>query len=85
MSAWLSGIGIVLVLVGAWFVAFEVVAKFEGETHGGITSMGGITKIRKLGTYLKWERKRNIAMWAGLAFITVGSILQLIGVVVQGC
>lgn len=44
MSLYLSGSGIILVLIGAWFVAYEVVSKFRGETHGAVTPMGGMGK-----------------------------------------
>ncbi|WP_276968201.1 hypothetical protein [Metallibacterium scheffleri] len=79
MSEYLTAGGIIFILLGAWLVAFEVVAKFEGQTHGGHAPYGGIVKVEKLGIYKKWERKRNIAMWTGLACITLGSFLQLAG------
>lgn len=85
MSEYLTAGGIVFVLIGAWLVAFEVVAKFEGQTHGGIAPLGGIVKIDKLGGYKRWESKRNIAMWAGLACITLGSFMQLAGLLVHNC
>ncbi len=83
MGVYLSGIGIVFVLIGAWCVAYEVVAKFRGETHGVGVPFGGIGKVRKLGTFIAWEKKRNAAMWTGLGFITIGSFLQLAGLFVQ--
>ncbi len=78
----LSGIGIVFVLIGAWCVAYEVVAKFRGETHGASVPYG-CAKVHKLGTYIAWEKKRNAAMWTGLGFITFGSFFQLAGLFVQ--
>ncbi|MHB1609206.1 MAG: hypothetical protein ACYCXX_11345 [Acidiferrobacter thiooxydans] len=78
-GVWLSAAGICLVMVGAWFVAYEVVNQFEGETHGGVTSMGGLTRIRKLGAFASWETKKNTAMWLGLILITLGSLAQLAG------
>ena len=85
MGVWLSGGGIVLVLIGAWFVAYEVVAKFRGDTHGAITPLGGIGKVSKLAAFVKWEHKRNRAMWVGLACITIGSFLQLAGLIISNC
>ena len=85
MSVWLSGSGIVLVLIGAWLVAYEVVAKFHGETHGVNVPYGGIGKVQKLGIFVTWEKKRNAAMWLGLGCITLGSLLQLAGLLVQSC
>jgi hypothetical protein len=85
MAIWLSGSGIVLVLIGAWFVAYEVVAKFRGPTHGVSVSYGGAGPVNKLGTFIAWEKKRNAAMWFGLGCITLGSFLQLAGLLVQSC
>ncbi len=85
MSVYLSAAGIIMVLIGAWFVAYEVVAKFKGETHGAITPLGGIGTVSKLGAFIAWERKRNIAMWVGLGFITTGSLLQVAGLFASRC
>ena len=82
MAAYLSGIGIVLVLIGAWCVAYEVVAKFRGETHGASVFFGG-GAVHKTGNFIAWEQKRNAAMWTGLGCITIGSLLQLVGLFVQ--
>jgi hypothetical protein len=46
-GVWLSAADIFLVTVGAWLVTYEVVNRSEGGTHGGVTSMGGVTCIRK--------------------------------------
>lgn len=83
MGIYLSGIGIMFVLIGAWFVAYEVVCKFRGETHGATTSFGGVGKVHKLGTFKAWEKKRNAAMWFGLGCITIGSLLQLAGLFIK--
>ena len=72
-------------LIGAWFVAYEVVAKFHGQTHGAIVPYGGIGKVEKLGIFKAWEQKRNSDMWVGLGCITLGSILQLAGLIIQNC
>ena len=85
MAVCLSGSGIVFVLIGAWLVAYEVVAKFRGETHGVSVPYGGSGKVQKLGTFVAWEKKRNAAMWLGLGCITIGSLLQLAGLLVQSC
>ncbi len=78
-GVWLSAAGIFLVMVGAWFVAYEVVNQFDGPTHSGITPFGGMTHITKLGTFASWEAKKNRAMWFGLILITLGSLAQLAG------
>lgn len=83
MGMWLSGIGISLVLIGAWFVAYEVVRKFEGDTHGAIAPTGGSVHSWKLASFKSWEKRRNKAMWIGLALITIGSLLQISGLFFQ--
>ena len=80
VSTWLSVVGIILVMIGAWFVAYEVVRKFEGRTHAGSALIGGNVVHDKLGVYGDWEKKRNRAMWAGLVLITLGSLLQIAGI-----
>lgn len=85
MAVWLSGSGIVFVLIGAWLVAYEVVAKFRGDTHGVSVPYGGGGTVKKLGIFIAWEKKRNAAMWLGLGCITLGSLLQLAGLLVQSC
>ena len=79
VGVWLSAAGILLVMVGAWFVAYEVVRKFEGTTHGMVTPMGGIGHTWKLAAFVSWEAEKNKAMWLGLILITLGSLAQLAG------
>ncbi len=59
MEKILSCVGIVLVLIGAWLVAYEVVAKFEGETHGISATYGSGTSTDKLGVFKQWRRSRR--------------------------
>lgn len=79
IGVWLSVVGIFSVMVGAWFVAYEVVNQFEGATYGGHTPTGGVTHITKHGAFVAWEVKRKRAMWVGLILITLGSFLQVAG------
>lgn len=80
VSIWLSATGIVLVLLGSWLVAYEVVNRFLNFPYRvvGIT-VDGSGKLQKNPDFSKWEIKRAVAMWMGLGFITAGSFLQLAG------
>lgn len=83
MSTLLSGLGIAAVLIGSWLVAYEVVNKFTGVSHTVSTGWGGEGTPQKTNAFIQWEAKRNSVMWFGLAFITVGSFLQLAGLFFQ--
>jgi hypothetical protein len=71
--------GIVLVLLGSWCVAYEVVNRFRGASHDISTGWGGTGKAEKSASYTAWESRRNVVMWIGLALISIGSLLQLWG------
>ena len=78
-GTWISGLGIVATLIGAWLVAYEVVNKFTGASYSVTTGWGGIGSTSKTDVFIQWEDRRNRMMWTGLAFITCGSALQLAG------
>lgn len=63
----------------AWY---DIFAKFEGQSHATVVPFGGIGKSWKLEAFVKWERKRERAMRAGLALIMLGTVL---GVVALWC
>jgi len=80
IGTWLSGIGILGTLIGSWLVAYEVVNKFTGASYSTSNGWGGIGgSTNKTEVFIQWEDRRNFFMWIGLAFITVGSLLQLVG------
>ena len=81
-SKWLAAVGIIPVLFGSWMVAYEVVSKFRGISHTVSVGWGGAGSANKSGAFLKWEARRNCAMWAGLAFITVGSMFQFFALII---
>ena len=75
-----SALGILFVLVGSWFVAYEVVNKFSGVSHKVSTAWGGEGTAEKTETYIRWEARRNVCMWIGLTFMSLGSAMQLVAV-----
>lgn len=79
MSTYLSIGGIVLVMVGSWFVAYEVVNQFRGQSHTVSVGYGGPGTPHKLPEFITYEARRNQFMWVGLALITIGSLLQVAG------
>lgn len=82
MSNWLAISGIITVMVGSWFVAYEVVNQFRGQSHAVSVAYGGPGTPRKLPEFLSYEARRNKFMWLGLLLITVGSALQIAAVIV---
>lgn len=76
VSVWLSTPGILLVMMGAVFVAYEVVNQFKSETHGAVAFYGGANTF-KTGDYKQWERRKYRFMRIGLALIILGSLLQI--------
>ena len=81
MSNWLAVSGIITVMVGSWFVAYEVVNQFKGQSHTVSVAYGGPGTPKKLPQFLSYETRRNKFMWLGLLLITIGSGLQIAAVV----
>jgi hypothetical protein len=79
MERCIAAAGIVLVMLGSYFVAYEVVRKFTGQSHIVHVAFGGPGRPEKTPVYLAWEARRSKFMWIGLALITLGSVLQLVG------
>lgn len=78
-------VGIALVVVGTWLVAYEVVKRFLGYSHRVIdVRADGSGVVEKTDAFKKWEMKRAFWMWSGLALITVGSALQIYGTIISG-
>lgn len=80
MNKLIQVVGIFMVTVGAWFVGYEVVNKYKGDSHIAITPCGVPGKVHKLGKFEYWEKIKNRYMVIGLLFITAGNILQVIAV-----
>jgi hypothetical protein len=72
-------VGLLFDLVGAWFVAYEVINKFKGIEYDPIpTLIGESPPPQKSIAYHMWEIRRNKLMLFGLFCLTLGFILQII-------
>lgn len=73
--------GMIFSLLGTWLVAYELVSRFRGYAYeiDGMTYDGQGTP-EKTPDFVRWEITRAKFMWAGLALITAGSVLQMIAV-----
>jgi hypothetical protein len=85
----LSIIGILFDIVGAFFVAIEVVSQFHGEKykHGPAFAAGtgpvAPPPPRETDEFAAWDRVKFKKMRLGLILLVVGFVLQLIANVVQ--
>ena len=91
IQAIVNSIGLLLDIAGAWFVAWEVIQKYEGKK---IQVTGGVLRTDYIGSngtpvvagqitqetneYKNWELKKYTRMKLGLIFLTMGFIFQLI-------
>ena len=81
VSPLLSTIGLVCDILGAWFVAWELVAQFRGEEFESYSLIAEIKiTATKSKSWLDWEMKRRTKMWCGLVLLTIGFILQMVAV-----
>lgn len=78
---WASSLGIVLDILGAWFLAFEFWRKFEGQPFiGRPLTYGGTTDVHTSREFRQWELKRYWLGMIGLVMLTIGFLLQLCAV-----
>jgi hypothetical protein len=77
-----NSIGILLDIIGAWFVAWEVVREYKGKKHDVSTgvAMGNWVvgqDVKETNEFKKWELNKYSKMRIGLALLTLGFLLQL--------
>lgn len=90
MISWLCGhlaqlinsLGLVFDILGAWFVAVEVVRQFQGRRYGNGEgwSSGNYVEVQspqETSEYASYEIWKYSKMKWGLFFLTVGFLLQL--------
>ena len=74
----INTIGLIFDIVGAWFVAIEVVRKFRGEKYEIDPTLYGADKPPwDSKEYKKWESSKFKFMWFGLICLTIGFGLQI--------
>lgn len=75
--------GLISDIVGAIFVASEVVRQYHGRryTAGGddTDSMWGPKPVRETAEFSDWQRGTYGRMKLGLGFLLAGFVLQIIG------
>ncbi len=79
----LNIIGLLFDIVGAWFVAYEVVNQYKGsqfkESHSIVFDMIAVNQVpAETEEYQRWLNKRNRYMWIGFGFLTTGFIIQIL-------
>jgi hypothetical protein len=81
MSAqWTTTLGLILDIFGAFLVATEVVNKFHGAMIGPFPTIDSMAEPPpKTPEFIEWERKKFIKMSIGLALLTIGFFLQIVG------
>lgn len=75
-------IGLVMDLFGAWFVAIEIIKKFNGPQTidiGNVGALNGSFVPKPNPEYLAYEKIKHRWMAGGLLFLTLGFLMQIIG------
>lgn len=75
-------IGLVMDLLGAWFVAIEIIKKFNGPQTidvGGVGTLNGSFVPKPNPQYLDYEKIKHRWMACGLLFLTLGFLMQIAG------
>jgi hypothetical protein len=76
-AQWITTIGLLLDICGAFLVASEVVRKFDGEQFKGTPSIDELGDPPKKSTeFMRWELSKFNNMKIGLFLLTIGFILQ---------
>ena len=80
-------LGLACDIAGAWLVAWEVVKQYRGKTHQVSpidfrTELLGPNqpeqRVTETKEFERWQRGKLTRMKCGLAFLTVGFLLQIV-------
>jgi hypothetical protein len=89
ITAIANTVGLIAGLIGAWFVGWEVVQKFQGKKYKmdaiETDAMGLATNIPDSDEFKAWECGKYRKMKIGLGFLTFGFIVQLAATWVAYC
>lgn len=80
ISSTINSLGLLMDILGAWLVAWEVYKKFHGKKYkggDGVIGAGYVPGTYETDEYKKWEILRNKRMLIGLIFLTLGFIFQI--------
>ena len=86
LQAIVNTIGLLLDIAGAWFVAWEVINQYKGQktklSTGVVVQAEGWSVVagqeaEDTDEFKKWEILKYWRMKVGLAFLTIGFLLQL--------
>lgn len=83
----LTTVGLVLDIVGAWFIAYEVVVQYRGSKYEYEVPyvfdghMAG-DPVESAG-YIGYQARKHTRMWIGLGLLTLGFLLQIASVWVK--
>ena len=84
MGPFINTLGLLFDILGAWLVAWEVVKQYRGRRFnaGGRDEdpAWGPAPVRETKSFETWERGKLARMKWGLAFLTVGFVLQIVSV-----
>ena len=76
----LGAIGLVLDMVGACFVAYEVVLQYRGQKYRDMSTIDSINdQPIELPEYTAWEGRKYKFMLTGLVILFFGCAVQLLG------
>ena len=85
LGALSSTIGLIFDIIGAWLVAFEVVKQYKGarfispnESMATMTDTSNLPPAAEHPQYMNYEAIKYRDMKWGLAFLTIGFILQIV-------
>jgi uncharacterized membrane protein len=79
-AQWVTTIGLILDIFGAFLVASEVVKQFKGNMHSAFPTIDSLgDPPRKSEEFILWEHIKFKRMKLGLLLLTVGFILQIVG------
>ncbi len=80
-----SSLGLIFDIIGAWLVAWEVVKQYKGErfvspneSMAFMTDTSNLPPAVEHPQYMTYETIKYRKMKWGLAFLTIGFILQLV-------
>lgn len=88
-----NSIGLIFDIIGAFFVAWEVVCQYDGERFSSVNTVDPNNSFRNSESrspekyfpaanetqeFKKWEKKKYLKMKAGLVALVLGFILQIV-------